>query len=235
MTHFEIVVKHSDSTLRFVPAVLFLALGMASAQAPSPESVMNRRVPRALDAGDQSQLYAAHGVLLEAGLSGGVVDLGDVGPTADAAVPEGTTVSEALTQVLGGRTKYYWREIGGGVDILPQKGIPPLLVTNIPFYEWRSDESPYSAVERLQQLPEVTRRMSQLGYVDGLHHGPGLQKAPRVAASPEPLQPPRTYVRRNMALLDLLNEIVKSYPPPAIWSYQEVVQDQVRAVTISAR
>jgi len=230
----EIAARHLLNVPRSPLGVLFLVLGMASGQAP-PADFLSRTVPRDLSVAEQSPVYAAHDVLLWAKLAGGVVYLGGDGQAADVFIPEGTIVSDALNRVLGGQNKYIWREIDGVLDILPQKDQPPLLSANIPFFEWRSSESPGGVVGRLQQLPEVLRRMSQLGYVDGLHYGGGLQKQPRVGAPPPPTEDPQVFVRRNIALLDLLNEIVKSYSRAAIWWYNEVAQGQVRAVTISAR
>jgi hypothetical protein len=43
------------------------------------------------------------------------------------------------------------------------------------------------------------------------------------------------FVRRNITLFALLNEIVKSYPRSAIWHYNEVPKGQVRAVTIGTQ
>jgi len=230
----EIVVRQSDKIMRALRIVPLLALGVAFGQAQQV-AIADQPVAQPLRAENQSPVFAAHDVLLWAKLPGGIVDVGENEPVKEIVVPEGITVGEALTRVLAWQNKYFWKENDGVVNILPQKGVPTLLETNVPFYEWRSDEIPYSVVERLGQLPEFVRRRSQLGYVDGPHHGVGLQKPPRVGGPPEPPVAPQIFVRRNIALFDLLNEIVKSYPHPAIWRYSEMAQGQARGVTLSAR
>ncbi len=227
------LIKRSRHALHSLPAALFVGLGIAAGQAP-PADILNRTLPDGPASADQSPVYAAHAILVRARVSGGVVYLGDDGPAAATLLPEGAIVSDALTRVLAGQTKYFWREIDGVIDISPVKGIPPLLATRVRFFEWRSSESPYNAVSRLSRLPEVVGAMSQLGYVDGLHNGPGPQKPPRVFGPPEPPEPQQVFVRRDITLLDLLNEIVKSYPASATWWYTESPRGGARSVDISA-
>lgn len=89
-------------------------------------------------------------------------------------------------------------------------------------------------VVRLQGLPEVRSGISRLGYIEGALHGPGLQKAPRLGGPPQQKIPPQLFVRRNLKLFDLLNEIARSFPDPVDWYYEEYPQDGKRAVTFSA-
>jgi|CZKS01.1.fsa_nt_gi hypothetical protein len=165
--------------MRFLWTVPFLTLGMALGQV-RPAAVVDQPLAQALRAENQLPVFAARDVLFWAKLPGGIVYVGEDRPVKEIMVPEGITVGEALTRVLAWQNKYFWRVTDGVVNILPEKGMPTLLETNIPFYEWRSNESPGSAVGRLQQLPEVVRHMSQLGYVDGLHLIDEMSKPPRV-------------------------------------------------------
>lgn len=229
-----IIAKNLKGPLCCLPAALLLVVGTASGQV-RPAGVLDRPMPEALRAASQSPVYAAHDVLLTARVAGGIMYLGDDGPARDVVIPGGVTVGEALTRMLSPQDRYIWRVTDGVIDVVPRAGTPPLLDTIIPYYEWRSNEIPFFSVGRLAQLPEVVRRMSELGLVDGLHVVVMSFKAPRVYGPTEPPEIPQVFVRRNITLLKLLNEIVKSYPPPAIWWYRELPQGKARGVTIEAR
>jgi hypothetical protein len=228
----RISVKRRGRRLGASLAVSFAALGIVFAQSLA-DHLAGRLMPSAVKAANESPVYAAHTLLVCARAAGGIVWTEDAGLIADIQVPEGIPLGDALTRVLAWQDKYFWRETDGVVNILPRKSLPPLLETNIPYYTWRSDETPSLVVGRLQQLPEVLRRVSEMGYVDGLHNGPGLRKPPRVGAPPETAVS-QVFVRRNLTLLALLNEIARSFPSPAIWSYHEYPQGRARALTIDA-
>jgi hypothetical protein len=199
---------------------LSLVLNVAFGQAPSASAVNSAVVRGEIRASDQSPLQVASEILSFSGLAGGVVWLGDDEPVTAVIVPEGVNTGLALTNVLASQDKYVWRENDGVVNLLPRKGTPSLLLTKIPLFEWNSNELAGVVVGRLERLPEVVRGMSQLGYHEGLHHG-GLSKPPRVGAPPATAETPQVFVRRNITLIELLNDIAKSYPKPAIWWYEE--------------
>jgi hypothetical protein len=87
----------------------------------------------------------------------------------------------------------------------------------------------------VEQLPELVQRMAQLGYVDVLHSIVELSEPPRARGPAQPPEALQIFVRRNIALFDLLNDIVKCYSPPAIWHYNALPKGQVRAVTIGVQ
>jgi hypothetical protein len=234
--HTENLVKNLKNTLRSLPIAVFVVLGTPAWEQTPIATGLERIMSQSLRTENNSAIYFAGEVMLRARVGGGVVDLGDNEPVTEILLPEGLTVSQALTHVLSFQDRYFWREVNGLVNILPQNGIPPLLDTKIALFKWRSNATAWGVVEALGQSPEFVGRRSQLGYVDGLHYGPGLQAAPPVYSTkgPAPVEAPKVFERRDIALIDLLNQIAMTYSPPAIWRYSEYSQGRARAVTISA-
>lgn len=222
-----IMVRRRRTVLSSAALAIFLASALAQGV---PEFSLSRLLPRELRVENQTAVNAAQAILSIARVRGGVVSLEDESPVPQVTVAAGLTVDEALTRVLGGRSKYLWREVDGVLNIVPQREMP-LLETIVHEYEWRTSDLVSTSVRSVLRSPLIAARMSELGYVEGLYSITGLTKAPRVGAPPVDA---RVFVRRNIPLIDLLNEIVRSYSDPAIWHYDESLRGQTRVITLTA-
>lgn len=227
-------VKCLRNTSYLLPIGLVLFLQIASGQEPTPNLLLARTLPIDVRADNRRYVQVAYELLLDARVAGGVVDGSEDATAGDLVIPEGMPLGDALTSLLGGQRQIVWLETGGVVNVLPQRGIPALLKTNVSFFEWKSDESPYAVVSKLDAVPEVVRSRSLAGYDQAPHMVPGLQKAPRIGVTPAFPETPQVFVRRNVMLYNLLNEIVKSYPTPALWMYSETRNGAGHAVSLFA-
>jgi hypothetical protein len=215
---------------RHAVALGLAALAAAFGQDDPNSTILSRTIPmdlQILQAEPTLNLTAR--LLMSANASGGIVSSGAYAVTSGDENPQGRSLNEALAHVLGPLTKYEWRETGGLVNILPRSGVPPLLNTVIGYFQWDANGGGYTPME---ELPEVAKRMKELGYEVGGKAIVIPSKPPRLSGPPEI---PNLVTRTNISLLDLLNDMVKSYSRPSIWYYHDTSDGKVHEVTIDVR
>jgi hypothetical protein len=129
------------------------------------------------------------------------------------AATSGTPLRQVLDALVRADPRYRWEVDNGVLDLLPAAGEPSLPKTQIPRFQAESVKSVDSAIGQIEQMPEVTQRMADLGLGYGIRSwvGPTNPKAP----------PPFDVNCVGLTLRGVLNEIVGRSGSAQHWQYIE--------------
>jgi hypothetical protein len=197
-----------------------LAPAAAQDQAPaasSTEELLERTIG-VPDTGPQSASLAFESLMLLSGVPGGQVAQGGCNPESEPLVrlKASGTLKQQLASFSGPGSLLRWEVRDGVVDLLPAKGLPPLLLTRISTYDSQKAADIVTARTFLLDSPKIQDAASRLGLrqnvvVSGLG-----------AASPRPAPPPKPLGLRlqNATLIDVLNALVR-INKHGVWIYHQ--------------
>lgn len=163
------------------------------------------------------------GILWQTGVPGGVAEVSTCHDEAklQLRVPEGTTLQNALQELVALNASYKWSIQNGVVNLLPTRGIPDLLHARVATYESDSGVNkfaPSAVLFELLALPEMRAREARFKLEPGLYTGgPGAV----CGKDCDQKQPPSVRVSiKDTSLLEAFNFTVSAYGH-TIWSYTE--------------
>lgn len=157
------------------------------------------------------------------GMSGGVaVTRQDCshGPVGLVTVPAGSSQDTALGQIAKSDAAVKWESRDGVVDLFPAGDAPTLLQVRIGRFEWNRTAPVRETLDRLRQLPEVSREVSRLGLKEAPIEGgmSAICVAGDCSQKPKPM--PKLETEAGATLLTLLNRVVQAHSG-SVWSYTE--------------
>lgn len=190
------------------------------AKMPS-EDVLSRRLPRtALHAVTIARAF--WDVTQRVGVPGGLVSI-EGRPEelkVDLVIPKGTTLRQALNQIVSHGVGLKWKLADGVVDLFPPWSTSAMEMMNVRIarFDLPDVSNFYLAGQELIDQPEVRRKARALGFqpivsccgLTGVYYGPGQ---PRPHAIPVHL--------KNVTLLQVLNAVMRARKHVSFWLYQE--------------
>ena len=184
---------------------------------PSDRLVLERALAN-IDTSPMPSDEAFQKLLLTADVPGGqMMTQGcDAGWTGAVVRLQGKTLGDVLAHLARADSQYRWTIDDGVVNLVPAKGVPPLLEAHIKVFDSKETGDIVSAGGLLVALPDVRRAAASLGLTQALVSD-GLGAIP---PGPLPIKKPLGIHLRDVTLIDALNAIVRTNRR-GVWAYSE--------------
>ena|SRR5258708_24652354 len=192
------------------------------------ESPLSQPPPR----GSMDLTVAVRDILSTAGAYGGAVVLDRCADhhyrIAYRNTGHATTLKDALDAVVVAAPTYRWTlSDEGAINLLPVGKLPPLLETEIRYFDWDVSTPMVTALAYLSATHEVRQRKLELNLIQWGHGG--LSAVPIGG----PVEKPRDWRRvEHVSLLSALNAIARSYGK-GVWVYSECRHTDSIAIELS--
>ena len=132
---------------------------------------------------------------------------------------------EVLDAIVLSDDAYAWDANRGVVNVVPRRGIPPILETRIAEFNSQDLTTLTAAVGLLLRSPEVRKRMQELNYGEGFNRLQGYYPITQPGILPPKSPDPLSIHVKNASLLDALNAIVRAHGR-GVWIYREYSRPQ---------
>ncbi|HXH51770.1 MAG TPA: hypothetical protein VNM47_20705 [Terriglobia bacterium] len=132
---------------------------------------------------------------------------------------------EVLKTIVSSDDLYAWQATKGVVNVVPRRGVPPILKTRISEFNSQDLTTLTAAVTLLLRSPEVRKRRQELNYGEGFNRLQGYYAISKPGFPPKKSPEPLSIHVKNTLLFDALNALVSAHGH-GVWIYREYSHPQ---------